>query len=246
MVYYKKFCCCFTTKTGVKIIAKSLIFCFFAYLLALSIYAGVQGFETSDPQVVNINGINITSQGASPVMVFGIEAMSTYYASLGIPDDELKTKAIVSVIICIFGIFMNLLLLHGSEKNRGSQILPWLILTMFHLVIDLFIRFGLLVASYYDPKGWIIVKDNLVSGILMYIFGFYFWDVVLSRYRDIPGDGNDNEDLVEIKSEGRKSSSSSHHKTTYFHGNRKSSSSSSSSRHSQRSFDNDGGCCRRK
>ena len=137
-------------------------------------------------------------------MRFCIEVMSLYYMSLAIADEDIKVKAIVSVIVCIFGIFVNLVLLNGSAKKRKGNMLPWLILTMFHLVLDLFVRASLIVISYYDPKGWILVQESIGSGIFMYIFGFYFWDIVLSRYRDIKNNPNDD-----LESKGSKSSSSS-------------------------------------
>ena len=162
-----------TTKTGVQVIGKLFIFVFITYLVALGIYAGTHGLQPMDKiSKENISDpANETRSGDPDPMVFCIEAMSTYYMGLGISDEDILVKAIVSVIVCIFGIFVNLVLLNGSGKKRSGNILPWLILTMFHLVLDMFVRVSLIVISYYDPKGWILVQESIGSGVLMYIFG---------------------------------------------------------------------------
>ena len=241
MVHYRSFLGCMTTKSGVKLISISTIAGFVLYLAALGLYGSLYGLATTVDTPKESNGTETisdenhpdpeTNEGISNAgIVYCIQGMSTYYMGMVISDSDMSILVIISLIVCIVGITLNGMLLFGSENKRRFFMLPWLIMTMMHLLVcsmftydnnlfkikysfqlDLLCRLYVLIQTFpwlFAPAGklaeyqkyWL---DTLFPGVPILIFGFYFWDVVNSVYRDIKNEDINatNHDNQEMKTQ---------------------------------------------
>lgn len=205
---------CMTTKSGVKLISILTLAVYVLYLAALGLYGSLYGLDTT---VDSTNESNVTktsdpdletNEGISNAAInYGIQAMSTYYMGMVISySHDYFILVLISLIVCIVGITLNVMLLFGSENNRRFFMLPWLIMTMIHLLLDLMCRAYVLVQTFpwlFAPADKLVLHqkywlETLFPGIPFLIFGFYFWIVVFSVYRDIKketteGTNNDQE-----------------------------------------------------
>ena len=242
MVHYRSFLGCMTTKSGVKLISISTIAVFVLYLAALGLYGSLYGLETTVDTPKESNGTETISDENHPdpetnegisnaIIVYCIYGMSTNYKGMVIGDSsDMSILVIISLIVCIVGITLNGMLLFGSENKRRFFMLPWLIMTMMHLLVcsmftydnnlfkikysfqlDLLCRLYVLIQTFpwiFAPAGklaeyqkyWL---DTLFPGVPILIFGFYFWDVVYSVYRDIKNEDINatNHDNQEMKTQ---------------------------------------------
>jgi len=222
MVHYRSFLGCMTIKSGVKLISILTTVGFVLYLAALGLYGSLYGLATTVDTPKESNGTETisdenhpdpeTNEGISNAgIVYCIQGMSTYYMGMVISDSDMSILVIISLIVCIVGITLNGMLLFGSENKRRFFMLPWLIMTMMHLLLDLLCRLYVLIQTFpwlFAPAGklaeyqkyWL---DTLFPGVPILIFGFYFWDVVYSVYRDIKNEDINatNHDNQEMKTQ---------------------------------------------
>ena len=141
----KSFFGCMTTKSGVKLISISTIGVYVLYLAALGLYGSLYGLDTTVDTTNESNATKTTNpdlesnEGISNAAInYGIQAMSTYYMGMVISySHDYFILVLISLIVCIVGITLNVMLLFGSENNRRFFMLPWLIMTMIHLLVCL-------------------------------------------------------------------------------------------------------------
>merc|ERR1712004_58498 len=176
MVHYRSFLGCMTTKSGVKLISISTIAGFVLYLAALGLYGSLYGLETTVDTPKESNGTETISDENHPdpetnegisnaIIVYCIYGMSTNYKGMVIGDSsDMSILVIISLIVCIVGITLNGMLLFGSENKRRFFMLPWLIMTMMHLLLDLMCRLYVLIQTF----PWIFAP----AGVPILIFGF--------------------------------------------------------------------------
>ena len=137
-----------SSRSGVKFISILTVVVYILYLVALGLYGFLHGLHV-ETTVAEVNDNNetqsINDENANPdeetgisdaAILYCIHGMSTYYMGMVISDSDIFIKAIISLIVCIIGITLNVMLLFGSEGKRRFLILPWLIMTMFHLVVS--------------------------------------------------------------------------------------------------------------
>jgi len=205
---------CMTTKSGVKLISILTLAVYVLYLAALGLYGSLYGLDTTVDTTNESNATKTTdpdletNEGISNAAInYGIQAMSTYYMGMVISySHDYFILVLISLIVCIVGITLNVMLLFGSENNRRFFMLPWLIMTMIHLLLDLVCRLYVLVQTFpwlFAPADQLVLYqkywlETVFPGIPFLIFGFYFWIVVFSVYRDIKketaeGTNNDQE-----------------------------------------------------
>lgn len=203
-----------TTKSGVKLISILTLAVYVLYLAALELYGSLYGLDTTVDTTNESNATKTTdpdletNEGISNAAInYGIQAMSTYYMGMVISySHDYFILVLISLIVCIVGITLNVMLLFGSENNRRFFMLPWLIMTMIHLLLDLVCRLYVLVQTFpwlFAPADQLVLYqkywlETVFPGIPFLIFGFYFWIVVFSVYRDIKketaeGTNNDQE-----------------------------------------------------
>ena len=141
----KSFFGCMTTKSGVKIISILTLAVYVFYLAALGLYGSLYGLDTTVDTTNESNATKTTdpdlesNEGISNAAInYGIQAMSTYYMGMVISySHDYFILVLISLIVCIVGITLNVMLLFGSENNRWFFMLPWLIMTMIHLLVCL-------------------------------------------------------------------------------------------------------------
>ena len=134
-----------TTKSGVKIISILTLAVYVLYLAALGLYGSLYGLDTTVDTTNESNATKTTdpdlesNEGISNAAInYGIQAMSTYYMGMVISySHDYFILVLISLIVCIVGITLNVMLLFGSENNRRFFMLPWLIMTMIHLLVCL-------------------------------------------------------------------------------------------------------------
>ena len=134
-----------TTKSGVKIISILTLAVYVFYLAALGLYGSLYGLDTTVDTTNESNATKTTdpdletNEGISNAAInYGIQAMSTYYMGMVISySHDYFILVLISLIVCIVGITLNVMLLFGSENNRRFFMLPWLIMTMIHLLVCL-------------------------------------------------------------------------------------------------------------
>ena len=134
-----------TTKSGVKIISILTLAVYVLYLAALGLYGSLYGLDTTVDSTNENNATKTsdpdleTNEGISNAAInYGIQAMSTYYMGMVISySHDYFILVLISLIVCIVGITLNAMLLFGSENNRRFFMLPWLIMTMIHLLVCL-------------------------------------------------------------------------------------------------------------
>ena len=134
-----------TTKSGVKIISILTLAVYVLYLAALGLYGSLYGLDTTVDSTNENNATKTsdpdleTNEGISNAAInYGIQAMSTYYMGMVISySHDYFILVLISLIVCIVGITLNVMLLFGSENNRRFFMLPWLIMTMIHLLVCL-------------------------------------------------------------------------------------------------------------
>ena len=134
-----------TTKSSVKIISILTLAVYVLYLAALGLYGSLYGLDTTVDSTNENNATKTsdpdleTNEGISNAAInYGIQAMSTYYMGMVISySHDYFILVLISLIVCIVGITLNVMLLFGSENNRRFFMLPWLIMTMIHLLVCL-------------------------------------------------------------------------------------------------------------
>ena len=134
-----------TTKSGVKLISILTLAVYVLYLAALGLYGSLYGLDTTVDTTNESNATKTTdpdletNEGISNAAInYGIQAMSTYYMGMVISySHDYFILVLISLIVCIVGITLNVMLLFGSENNRRFFMLPWLIMTMIHLLVCL-------------------------------------------------------------------------------------------------------------
>ena len=146
MAYYQAFCGCMSSQTGVKLISILTIMIYVLYLVAVGLYGFLHGLQV-ETTVAEYNETSISDGNGNPdgetsisdtAILYCIYGMSTFYKSLVLTSNtDIFLNVTISVIVCIIGIMLNVMLLIGSEGKRRFFILPWLIMTMFHLVVSL-------------------------------------------------------------------------------------------------------------
>jgi len=181
----EKFLCCCQLQTGVILVGVlsllgSLCGCFWS-AIALSLSAlGTAAANGAFGQ------FNFTRQDQD-LASFSQEQKDAM-AGLGLSGDAQSvtttvlawTTAMMAIllIICIGYVVVASMLIHGARKAKPGLMMPWLVLTIISLLLNLVQIIGNLYNGYYNV---------VYSGLFGFIIGFYIFIVVWSHRKELQG-----------------------------------------------------------
>jgi len=84
----------------------------------------------------------------------------------------------ILLIICIGYVVVASMLIHGARKEKPGLLMPWIVLTIISLVLNLVQIIGNLINGYFGV---------VVSGLVGFVLAFYIFIVVWSYRKQLQG-----------------------------------------------------------
>merc|ERR1712210_22550 len=181
----EKFLCCCELQTGVKLVGVLTLLGALCGGFTSSILLSLSALGTAAANgafgQLNFTNANNDLAGFS-------QDKKDAMAGLGLSGDAQSvattvlawTTAMLAIllIICIGYVVVASMLIHGARKAKPGLMMPWLVLTIISLLLNLVQVIGNLVNGYY----------NIVySGLFGFIIGFYTFIVVWSHRMELQG-----------------------------------------------------------
>ena len=179
MVYFNRFCCCWSARFGSIIIGWINIIFSASTLLAIVIALLEKPFISAL--------LNELLRDLEQRLNDGLITEDTYQKTLFFYDNILKTISyllIVGLILCVLCIVVNVLLLIGVKRKGSVLLLPWLIYSIFQLGIQFgyMMGFSIFSISAGDTDFGIL---SLFMSVVITVIVVYFWIIVFSVRKDI-------------------------------------------------------------
>jgi len=186
-------CCCLSVRTGTLILASLGI-----ATSCLSFVANLFALSTAPSRIITIraklqayyakNG-QLEGDGLREVLEHYEKFSSAIYVVLGI-----------GMALVVVNLLINALLLVGVRQRKSRAFLPWLLVTIFKLVLMGLSTVGgaiavlVLTITMNGASGWFSGLIILVVGIPACILEFYLWLVVYSEYRNVKDESEADSD----------------------------------------------------
>jgi len=84
----------------------------------------------------------------------------------------------ILLIICIGYVVVASMLIHGARKEKPGLLMPWIVLTIISLILNLVQLIGNLIQGYFGAVG---------SGLVGFVVAFYIFIVVWSYRKQLQG-----------------------------------------------------------
>jgi len=179
-----KFLCCCELQTGVLLVGVLSLLGALCGCLGASIALSLSALGTAAAGGA-FGQFNFTRQDAS-LSQEQKEAISNL--GLGLTGNAQQdtttvlawTTAMMAIllIICIGYVVVASMLIHGARKEKPGLLMPWIVLTIISLILNLVQLIGNLIQGYFGAVG---------SGLVGFVVAFYIFIVVWSYRKQLQG-----------------------------------------------------------